>query len=249
MGLFDGKDESIGLTLTNITQFSFFFTKNFFEIIQNKVKCDDAFLAKLKAAAPDNVVCKIESYGNEDFGSFRRAKIWVRNKGKRVDYFEDEDIDSSASDKPCYFWEIMFSDLMTEDQLDKEDSENQVSDIRIQAVYDFPTSSFMVLLSGGAFEKKTNSMVDFRTLKEKATPESFLLKVAPYDFNSLKLYDDENNLQSPDDPDYYIPTDYYRRYSNWRCGDPGRNNSKEIGICWYLHLYDFTKQLFKEMPE
>ena len=84
-------------------------------------------------------------------------------------------------------------------------------------------------------------------MQESITEESILLKITPYDFKALVTYDDENGFAFPDDPDYYFATNYYRRYSNWRCGEPGSKDPDERGICWNLDLYDFTKRIFPKV--
>jgi hypothetical protein len=247
MALF-AKTENNGLKLFQITEFSFFFVpQSFCKILQSRLACSNDFIERIKKVFPKNITCKIESFEDDNGWGHQRAKVWERHNDKGCDYFEVEDIDYEEHHPFC-FWEIMFSDLLTDEEQSSQDNQIvSLSVARLQAVFDFPMNSFLIILSGDNFEKKNDSLVDFRMLKDKITDNAILLKLSPHDFRLLQVFDDENGPSMPGDPDYYFATAYHRRYSNWRCGKPGSVDSKERGICWNLNLYDFSQKIFPKV--
>jgi len=116
--------------------------------------------------------------------------------------------------------------------------------------YDPPTQSFILYLDGNdKFENKTDSFMDLRPLKDIVKDEAILMQIKSYDFTWLKEYDDSNDgADSPDDPMYYLPTNNYRKWSNWKTKGV-REKFKATGMRWSLEIYDFTRSLLPKLEK
>jgi len=237
MGLFK-KEEASGLRLVGITTFNCGFNKKFFKLLQGKLGFDDAFMERIEKAFVSNIICKIEYFEDPSGWSFERAKVW-ETIGKNTTYSETED--PFNIDRPYYFYGIKFWELLTEQE---NETDEKVKSIGVSMAYDPPTESIIMYIDGDEkFEIKTDSFVDLRPLKEVVKEEAVLLQIKPYDFNWLKEYDDASEgADSPDDPMYYLPTDKYRRWSNWKTKG-ARDKFKSSGVRWTLEIHDFVKNV------
>lgn len=86
----------------------------------------------------------------------------------------------------------------------------------------------------------------------RPTEDASLFKLLPYNFTYLKPYhwDVNNSFICPDDPLYYVPLNYYRKYANyWLCAKEKQDEENEIGISWSLDFYDFTEHFLPKLEK
>ena len=242
MGLFK-KEEASGLRLICITTFNCSLNKKFFKLLQDKLGFDDALMERIQKVFVANIICKIEYYEDSSGESFERAKVW-ETIGGNTSYYEIDD-PFYMGDRAFYFWGTKFWELLTEQE---DEIHKKVKSLGVAIAYDPPMRSFIMHIDGGdeRFMKPDDAFVP-KPLAERVKEDGILLQVKPYDFVWLKDYDDSNDgADSPDDPMYYLPTDKYRRWSNWKTKG-ARDKFKSTGMRWALEIHDFANNILPKL--